>query len=461
MNEGRSSCEVVAPRIDLLMVGLALLITWAPVPFGSNRPWAWSLLGCWSAALLLLWSVEIFLGKRRIVWQSAFGVPLAIFALLVGYVVSSTIPGIGPAHPIWSVASEVLGRPLPGRLTMSVEATVVALMRLTTYATILWLTVQLCRDRSNAYAMLRTIIAISAILAIYGLVSYFSGNSHILWFERWTGQIDVTSTFVNRNHYSTFAAIGLICSLAMAVSTFRTDWSIGDRTQRWPVRVIESFMGKTLWYAVATLLIATAWLQTHSRLGALSGLIGLAVLLMLLWATGMVKRLLAVWSVAIMGICMLFAVSGGNTLARFQVDTGPDDRAALFEIVAEQIEAAPLTGSGYGTFEQSFMMYRDLRLANRLIYREAHNSYLEIAAELGIVGAIALVFLPFSCVVICAAGAYRRRKDRLFPIVAISCSAVVGAHSIGDFSIQIPAIAVTYVAILGIGVAQSWSSAQP
>jgi hypothetical protein len=41
-------------------------------------------------------------------------------------------------------------------------------------------------------------------------------------------------------------------------------------------------------------------------------------------------------------------------------------------------------------------------------------------------------------------------------MLAVGAAILVGVHSIFDFSLQMPAIAVTFAAILGLGVAQAF-----
>jgi hypothetical protein len=43
-------------------------------------------------------------------------------------------------------------------------------------------------------------------------------------------------------------------------------------------------------------------------------------------------------------------------------------------------------------------------------------------------------------------------------LVATSATVIVALHSFVDFSMQIQAVALTWTALLGAGVAQSWSS---
>ncbi len=41
----------------LIYFGFLTLIAWLPLPFGSNRPWAKSILEVWVCSLMLLWLI--------------------------------------------------------------------------------------------------------------------------------------------------------------------------------------------------------------------------------------------------------------------------------------------------------------------------------------------------------------------------------------------------------------------
>jgi hypothetical protein len=55
-------------------------------------------------------------------------------------------------------------------------------------------------------------------------------------------------------------------------------------------------------------------------------------------------------------------------------------------------------------------------------------------------------------------GVLVRRKNHVFPLFAASATVLVAFHSLVDFSLQIPAVALTYAVVLGMGVAQSMPS---
>ena len=46
-----------------LFIGLLALFIWAPLPLGSNRPWAWSLMEVWVYVLAIVWLLMYMLRK--------------------------------------------------------------------------------------------------------------------------------------------------------------------------------------------------------------------------------------------------------------------------------------------------------------------------------------------------------------------------------------------------------------
>jgi len=61
-------------------------------------------------------------------------------------------------------------------------------------------------------------------------------------------------------------------------------------------------------------------------------------------------------------------------------------------------------------------------------------------------------------VIRCAKGALQRRQDSIVPQVAASVACLVGVHALVDFSLQMQAVALSFMALLGTGVAQAESS---
>ena len=73
---------------------LLLLIAWLPIPYGSNRPWAWALMQLAVFAILSLWLVARVLDARRPPPAVAALAGAGAFLLLAG---GAWLPRISPA----------------------------------------------------------------------------------------------------------------------------------------------------------------------------------------------------------------------------------------------------------------------------------------------------------------------------------------------------------------------------
>ena len=136
------------------------------------------------------------------------------FAML--WAVFQTVPFSLPElhHPLWRSASEALGTPYRGSISLDPAASAESLVRIGTWAGIFWLALQFGRERQRAHGALIAVAGATAVYALYGLAVQFSGTNTILWFDKTAYHDVVTATFVNRNSFATFAGLGLVCAAA-------------------------------------------------------------------------------------------------------------------------------------------------------------------------------------------------------------------------------------------------------
>jgi cellulose synthase/poly-beta-1,6-N-acetylglucosamine synthase-like glycosyltransferase/O-antigen ligase len=449
--------------------GLIALVVLAPLPLGSHRPWAWTLLAVGIGVLLLLW-----------VWAAAradapaesvpreLRIPMLLFAAVCLWAGVQALPWTPGAwhHPLWAQAGEALGRDLVGRISANPEETGTALLRLLSYGGVFWLALQLCRDPRRARRALTLIAAAGAIYAAYGLGVRLSGSNRILWLEKWAYRDVVTSTFVNRNHYATYAGLTLICAGALLLqrvgALLRSPAGLRARIRG----VLIHLLGPALPLTGGLLVIATALLLTESRAGVLSTLIGVIALLGSLFlaralplrSAGALLGMLAVIGGAV------FWMSGENLSRRLAAteveELTSHSRGAVYTLVARAIRDTPLLGTGYGSFPDVFPLYRDGSVSSHGVWAQAHSTYLENALELGIPAAAALCGAVLGCALYSARGLRRRRRDPTHAAVGVAATALLGAHAAVDFSLQLPAVAVTYAFLLGTACAQSFPSGE-
>ncbi len=431
-----------------LLFCLALALAWAPFWLGGNRPLAWGVNGVVFPALALAFEGAVLFGKRSHAVALAFvGGPAALFfiAIVWVYVQTSLVTPASVAHPIWSLAGEALERPLASSISVNRGESELALTRLLTDASVFWLALQLSRDVRRAHLLLTAIGGIVAAYAAYGLVLAIFFDGVIPFFDAPASVGGVRATFVNRNHFATYAGIGLLTVVALAARGF------GEMNRASIAR-----------FAMATLaggVIVAALLGSASRGGVVATGCALAVLMALLARRGLGARLAGAILVATLGLVVGVATYSDGLLLRLS-SGGLDSASRLptYAIVIRSILDNPTLGLGYGAFADAFPLYRDRSIPTVGVWDKAHNTYLEVWQGLGLIFGTALLAALIWLVIRCFAGALYRRRGYAPSTVAAAASTLVGFHALVDFSLQIEAVTLTYMAVLGAGVAQCDSS---
>ena len=93
-------------------------------------------------------------------------------------------------------------------------------MRVLTYGAVFWLALQWGRDRERARNILVALVLAGVAYGFYGLVMYLGEYRMVLWVEDAPYGAHVTSTFINRNSYATYAVLGLLCTAGLYLESF-------------------------------------------------------------------------------------------------------------------------------------------------------------------------------------------------------------------------------------------------
>ncbi len=448
-----------------LFRGLVFILALAPLPLASNRPLPAALLAFGIGALTTLYALRVFysgslppLSLARVRW------PFILFAAVCAWIGIQALPvPASLADPIWPLAAEALGRPLHGSISVNPGETVNGLMRLLAYGAAFWLAMQLTRMPERARAACNAVAMIGGVYAAYGLFVFLSGNNWVLLYHKWAYQDSLTGTFVNRNSFATFAGVSLLCAVRPILERVHQVMNAGGSLGRRINRIFDqSYAGLRLNLICAALLLL-ALLLTASRAGVAVTGVGLLVLALAPQggrSSGAKYRLVAIAALGAFLALGLF-IGGGRLADRFAAQGASideDARSVIYGNVVEAIRSDPWSGTGFGTFADVFPAYRNADRLHSLIWDKAHSTYLENALELGLPAVLALNLAIGLLVWRCVEGMRTRRRDAGFPATAVAASVLVGLHSLVDFSLQMPAVALLYAVILGFGVSQSWSS---
>lgn len=443
---------------------LIALVVLAPLPYGSVHLWAYSLLSVMGALLITAWAgVAAFRPRAYAIPIRHFAVPGGLLVLVLAWIGIQACPAVpaGWHHPLWGEAAPALAATVGGTISVDPDATLLTLMRIATYGIVFWVSAQLCRDPRRANFALWSIAAAGVAYAVYGLTVEASGSQMILFTEKWAYKESLTSTFVNRNHYAVYAGLGLLVCLGLMIREARQQGRGAFDNSTRLLQSVESLGLLVFVSAIGVVVIAIALLLSQSR-GGLMFTTGSALFLIALLGFGhnLGKRATVIFiSSVLAGGFLLFLIAGDGILNRLISPSSSAGRVEIHALTLEIIAASPWTGHGAGTFPYLFAMFRGEGFDPiSPTYSAAHNVYLQMAAEIGVLATIlyfgAIGWIVFRCIV----GSRERRRDGVIPAIAAAAMVLVGLHSLVDFGPQIPGLAVTLAAIMGIGYAQSWSS---
>jgi len=441
------------------LVGLVIL---TPLPLGSVHLWSWGVMACVVGILLAAWSCRVLLGweKPDVRMKSTWPLLLLFGAAILWVIIQSfSMTPPGWHHPLWISAGEALDMTLASHISLNPHESLSVACRLLTYAGIFWLSLQYCRRSNRARQVIYAVTYSGLAYAVYGLLVQFSGSQTILWFSKFAYLDDLTSSFVNRNSFATYAGLALMCTTGLILIAMTSALGQTASSRERLRQFIENMTGREWSLLLAWIVIIAALIMSHSRAGFASTLLGLATFVAALWFSRALsaRYILVFGGFCVIAVSLFFAVGGGELDQRIAEATWVDEpRLRVYDLTLSAIDAAPILGTGAGTFEEVFRFYRTTDITD--VYMKAHNTYLENILELGFPAALALFGALVWAVILICVGLRRRQRDLFYLCIGLASTALVAAHSAVDFSLQIPAVTATYCLIMGAACAQCWSS---
>ncbi|NNJ74999.1 MAG: O-antigen ligase family protein [Anderseniella sp.] len=451
---------------------IAIVVGLSPFWLGSNRPLAWSMNAVMAGGLLVLICMSLHLEARRhpALMISKLSVPVVMFGLGLLWAVVQILP-LGSSiagHPAWQVAGDVFGRDMASSISINPPETVWAILRYLTAAAVLLGAYVLARSVRNAQTILRVFVILAGLAALYGLTRLSLSLDKILWFDEPDSGY-LTSGFINRNSAATYFGMACLASMGLVIlhvrSALQSTVQDGGRDL---VRKLSLAMSGMLGFdLVLFVLMLVSVLATGSR-GGISFTVAAMFFMVVLYSVKTTTRSRSAgggpaWMASILAITVLILgiieLSGARLMGRLlnqgiEADSRLETYARTWEAVRDYL----YLGSGLGTFQDVFPAYRLELSAGRHVWDKAHNDYLELVLGLGLPAAT-LVLSGFAILFFkVTRGFFARHRDSHYAAIAAAACVLIGLHSLVDFSLQIQANALGFALLLGLGLAQSWST---
>jgi len=267
------------------------------------------------------------------------------------------------------------------------------------------------------------------------------------------------------NHYA--GLLEMILPLALGLAFYH--WQKSRRFRRRSLRALfdhltDPELRKCFLLLLAAIVLLVAIVFSFSRMGMISVLVSLGAMAAVVWIGRRRAPLPAALIVLLLagGVATAAWVGVGPVVERFEqlpqnepLANATEGRMALWKNSAELIRAHPWTGVGLGCFQYAFTRVQRVGLA--YVADHAHNDYLELAAELGLPCAALLFAMIFWLAFRTLQAALRAASTlaRSLALGSLGAAAALLAHSVADFNLYIPANALVFAVILGMGYAMS------
>ena len=400
-----------SPLNDVVLYGVVSLLLFCPLAFGATEPWAVFVLESAAGVLFMIWTV----GQMRSPGLKILPVP--IFSPMLAF-------------------GGVILLQLASGLSAYRHATSDALLLYVAYGIICFLITQTLTRTRQLRRIAIAIVIYGTTMAMFAILQSLSSDGKLYWVRTTELGGWIYGPYTNHNHYAGLMEMLTPMPLVFAFSRFARG------RERWAAATAAALMGATIFLA-----------------GSRGGMVAFAIQLGMLLYFVFRERRSEGTGFLLGGFLMLSLATvawvGGSKvsdrIATFRGDPhaelSNDIRVRIDRDTAVMFTKRPILGWGLGTFEDVYPRFRSFYAESGV--DKAHNDYLQLAAETGLLGVVAAVWFLW----IALERASQKARGWASDINgAVAVAAIIGiagilVHSLVDFNLQIPANASLFYAL--------------
>jgi O-antigen ligase/tetratricopeptide (TPR) repeat protein len=426
------------------VVTIAALIV-AVFAIGGAHRWSVVALGVLAAVALALQITS----QRQLARPS----PLLV---LVGAAVALTAVQLVPlpafvmellhpaAHDLIADGSRLAGNGEPVLLPLSLDppGTLFELVKLCSYLALAYVAIRIAVSERGRIRILSAVALVIGAAAAIGLIHKLleARTLYGLYQPRYA-YAEFLGPLLNRNHFASLLAAGTLVSGGLALR---------DRVP---------MAHRMAWGAVALLCLVES-LLIQSRGAAIGLALGLGVsgglLLLQRWLRESSRKsrrpelasvTFPATIVVLCGLTLVIFFSAGGvsdqlTATSASEVTEPHSKFMAWKSAGQLIEESPWIGVGRGAFESAFTRVHPS--SGFLTFSHLENEYLQSAVDWGLPGALVLaLILSWIAMVL-----FRRWNGGALAAAGIGVLVTVAAHSVVDFGLELPGLAVPIILVM-------------
>lgn len=394
-----------------IRVGVGVLVAFSVLAHGAVEIWSTTILEIGAALLLILWGVLCVRQRNVELRGNPLYLPLLLFG---GFALLERLAGLS-VYP---------------------HATEVELLRSIAYFILFFLTLESFYSLEEWTAFVWFLIGLGFAVSLLAIVQYFTFNGKLYWFRPLAPGIVPFGPFVNRNHFAGFVELTIPFGMALLLSG-------AVRRDKLPLLVLLTAL------PIGVLALSA------SRGGIVSFLVEFLLLMFLLRKKSNRRtQLFLVAGLSLAAAVLAIWLGIGWTVERFAHSTpgdiSNDRRVSIFKDTWKMIRDHPLAGTGLGTFENAYPRYESFY--DGLLVDHAHNDYLELLADTGLIGGA--LFTAFLALLLWhgllnVRTAQSSRVRSLYVASLVACCGLL-LHATVDFNFHIPSNALLFLLLTAL-----------
>jgi len=449
--------------------GILFLLIFTPLAFGSVQDWSAAVMELAAFLVFAAWILKTRSREQGAVMQDTR--LLALFGVVVLVIAVQLIPMPMDLLRMVSPATADIYRDFSGdapgawrSISLSPRATQQYLLKLLAYAAVFFVVINHYRDRERVERLVRAIVYLAFFLVLFALLQKATWNGRIFWLypieahAESARNFSIWGPFINRNHFAGYLEMVIPLGLALVIfHAAETKTSPQDSLAGKLAGLLSSrrLTRIGLWGGMC-LVMAGAIFMTLSRGGIIAFLLSTAVLFLLArMRRGLKKRVGPLVFVGLALLLMIMTAGWDKIEERFE-QLGEEQhlrRADVWLDSTRIVKDFPLLGTGFGTYGNIYPAYQTH--SSTTFYDHAHNDYVEMLTDMGIVGFAAFGVLSAAFLVLVFRQWLARHRAYVKAMGAgglASCAAML-IHGLTDFNLHIPSNAMLLAVVAGL----TWS----